>query len=121
MALIRAGKEDEGFVEARRGVKGLIAANAFNICWFVIYADACERNARYGEAEEYLQLIKLAQDQGEMWMAAEYHRINAKLALARNESKEAVDAEFDTALKIARKQKSALFEHRITRDLAEIG
>ena len=120
LSLIRRGEEDEGFAEARRGVRGLIEQNAFNSCWYVLYAEACQNAGRLDEAAEFLALVTPAQAQGERWMAAEFHRIQGRLLLARGEPAEAVRAEYQAALKTAQAQGAMLFVRRVEADMAAL-
>ncbi len=117
LALIHRGEEDEGFAEARRGVRGLIAQNAFNSCWYVLYAEACANCDRLDEAAEFLALVAPAQEQGELWMAAEFHRIKGRLIRAQGGPAKQARVEYETALKTAKAQGASLFTKRIEADL----
>lgn len=117
LSLIRRGDHEEGFSLARRGVKGLIASNAFNTCWYILYADACEKGGRYAEAAKYLAMVKPSQDQGDRWMAAEFHRIGGRLIWAQDGSANEAEASFQTALDIANEQGARLFVDRVKSDI----
>jgi hypothetical protein len=60
LALIRLGREDEGFVEARRGIKQVIASNAFMNGPFILYAEACQEAGRVAEGMEILEYARAA-------------------------------------------------------------
>jgi hypothetical protein len=81
------------------------------------YAEACERNGRVDEALEVLAAAEFRIGSGELWLAAEFHRLRARLNWARGGQSDAVKTDFDKALAIARKQEAGLFEHRARTDL----
>ena len=112
LALIREGRADEGFVAARRGIKGLIASNAFANVWYILYAEACEAAGRIAEATEILALALPPLEHGEVWFAAEFHRVRARVELARGDGVEAARRGFQTALDIAQEQGARLFLRR---------
>lgn len=119
LAKIHRGEVDEGFVEARRGVEALHAANAFMNGTFLLYAEACIEAGRAVEAEENLARALPAIEQGETWLSAEYHRLRGRLALARGDAAAARQA-IETALRIARTQGAKLFAERAERELAAL-
>jgi class 3 adenylate cyclase/tetratricopeptide (TPR) repeat protein len=117
---IRRGQTDEGFVEAKRGIKGLIAENAFLNGLFILYAEACEQAGRITEAMEMLDHAVPAMENGELWFAAEYRRIRARLLLARDRNADEGRKGLEIALRIAETQGAQLFAERIRRDLATL-
>jgi hypothetical protein len=121
LTLIRSGRTEEGFVEARRGVKGLIAANAFMNGWYILYAEACERAGRIAEGAETLARAAPPMEHGERWLAAEYHRVAGRIALAGADGAEKARLSFDTALQIAEAQGAQLFAERARNELAAVG
>lgn len=113
LGLIGAGRDEEGFATARRGIKGLIASNAFAYGWYILYAEACVGAGRLTEASDTLALALPPLEQGEAWLAADFHRIGARLALARGDSVESVRKMLETALDIAETQGARLFANRV--------
>jgi ATP/maltotriose-dependent transcriptional regulator MalT len=118
LADINRGDADSGFTVARRGIDALIAGNAYLLTtWCMLYAEACEHNGRLEEALELLALVERRIKAGELWLAAEFHRLRARLNWARGGESSAVKADFDQALAIARRQEAGLFERRARTDL----
>lgn len=113
LGLIGAGRNEAGFAAARSGIKGLIASNAFAYGWYILYAEACVAAGRLTEASDTLALALPPLEQGEAWLAADFHRISARLALARGESLESVSKMLETALDIAEAQGTRLFADRV--------
>jgi hypothetical protein len=118
LADIYRGEVEPGFIAARRGVDALIAGKAYLLtAWLMPYAEACERNGRVDEALEVLAAAELRIGSGELWLAAEFHRLRARLNWTRGGESDAVKTDFDKALAIARKQEAGLFERRTRTDL----
>jgi uncharacterized small protein (DUF1192 family) len=69
------------------------------------------------EALEILAVVELRIRAGELWLAAEFHRLRARLNWLQGSQSDAIKADFDKALAIARKQEAGLFEHRARTDL----
>jgi hypothetical protein len=112
------GEVVPGHILARRGVDALIAGNAYLLTtWLMLYAEACEGNGRIDEALEILAVVEVRIRSGELWLAAEFHRLRARLNWARGGESSAVKADFDQALAIARRQEAGLFERRARTDL----
>jgi class 3 adenylate cyclase/tetratricopeptide (TPR) repeat protein len=119
LALIRQGHVDEGFVEARRGVKALVAASAFMNGTFILYAEACLDSGRDSEAELILDRALPAIEHGENWLVAEYHRMRGRLAAQRRQEAEARTS-FETAIRVAESQGARLFAGRARHELASL-
>ena len=118
LAEINRGDVEAGFGVARGGIDALIAGNAYLLTtWCMLYAEACEHNGRFEEALELLLLVGQRIKAGERWLAAEFHRLRARLNAARGGKPSAVKADFDQALAVARKQEAGLFEFRARTDL----
>jgi tetratricopeptide (TPR) repeat protein len=118
LADINRGDVESGFTVARRGIDALIAGNAYLLTtWCMLYAEACEHDGRLEEALELLALVERRIRAGELWLAAEFHRLRARLNWARGGESSAVKADFDQALTIARRQEAGLFERRARTDL----
>ena len=117
LAKIHRGRAEEGFIEARRGIEALIAANAFMNGTFLLYAEACLDASRLSEAEVVLDRALPSIEHGETWLSAEYHRLRGRLGLLRGEPA-AARLGFETALLIARGQGAKLFVDRAERELA---
>jgi class 3 adenylate cyclase/tetratricopeptide (TPR) repeat protein len=118
LADIYRGEVEPGFVAARRGVDALIAGKAYLLtAWLMPYAEACERYGRVDEALEILTVAELRIGSGELWLAAEFHRLRARLNWARGGQSDAVKTDFDKALAIAGEQEAGLFERRTRTDL----
>jgi ATP/maltotriose-dependent transcriptional regulator MalT len=115
---IQRGDVEAGFSVARRGLSALIAGNAYLLTtWCMLYAEACERNGHLEEAREVLTVVEQRIKAGELWLAAEFHRLRARLNWARGDESRAVKADLDQALAIARKQEAGLLERRARTDL----
>jgi hypothetical protein len=69
------------------------------------------------EGVELLALVEPRIKAGELWLAAEFHRLRARLNWARGSDASAVKADLDQALAIARRQEAGLFERRARTDL----
>ena len=119
LAKIRCGRADAGFKRARRGIEGLIGANAFMNGTFLLYAEACLDAGRTAEAAENLARALPAIEHGEVWLSAEYHRLQGRVAEARDDDA-AARTSFETALRIARSQGARLFEERAEHALAAL-
>ncbi|HEX3523202.1 MAG TPA: adenylate/guanylate cyclase domain-containing protein [Stellaceae bacterium] len=118
LADIFRGEVVPGHILARRGVDALIAGNAYLLTtWLMPYAEACERNGWVDEALEILAVVEVRIRSGERWLAAEFHRLRARLNWARDGQSDAIKADFDQALAIARRQEAGLFERRARTDL----
>jgi hypothetical protein len=98
----------------------LIAENAFLNGLFILYAEACEQAGRIIEATEMLDHAVPAMENGELWFAAEYHRIHARLVLAHDRNIDDARKGLETALHIAQTQGARLFAERIRQDLAAL-
>ena len=118
LAMIRQGREEEGFTQARDGVTKLVASRAYVNAWFILYAEACEHAGRLSEAAKVLDHAKSSVERGELWFASEYHRLRARLTLASGDRARAAE-EFETALEIATAQGATLFADRARRGLEE--
>lgn len=118
VATARSGDPAAGFAEAREGIRDLVAANAFSICWFLIYADACEEFGHTDEAAETLDMVRPFQDRGERWMEAEFHRIEALILMRREGLTARADAAMKRALDVASRQGATLFLNRARADFS---
>ena len=109
LALIWRGEKEEGLVQARRGIKRLLDAHAFSNCWFILFAQACFENGRLDEAAEMLALVRPSLAQGDVRFAAEFHRVDAAVALAGGGSvAEARERLEDALASPGRKKRSCL-------------
>ncbi len=120
LGLIGTGRDEEGFATARRGIRGLIASHAFAYGWYILYAEACVGAGRLTEASDTLALALPPLEQGEAWLAADFHRVGARLSLARGESAESVCKMLEIALEIAETQGARLFADRVRDDLCAL-
>jgi energy-coupling factor transporter ATP-binding protein EcfA2 len=115
------GSEATGFALARRGIDALVAMNAYALSsWIVLFADACDSRGRIGEAADVLPTAEVRIGKGERWVAAEFHRLRAKLAMARGDAPEAVVQDLEEAVAIATRQGAALFQQRARRELQQL-
>jgi class 3 adenylate cyclase len=115
---IHRGAVDAGFLVARRGIDGLVAMNAYGLStWAIMYAEACEQDGRTDEAMAMLSVAETRIASGERWLAAEFHRLRARLAWARGGPPESIKADFEASLAIAAKQGAALLQARTRVDL----
>ena len=117
LALMRRGEKEEGLVRARRGIKRLLDAHAFSNCWFILFAQACFENGRLDEAAEMLALVRPSLAQGDVRFAAEFHRVDAAVTLARGGSVAQARERLEDALALAKSQEALLFVDRLRRDL----
>jgi hypothetical protein len=118
LAEIYRGTNAQGFTLARQGVDALIAMNAYALSsWIVLFADACDAHGRIEEAAAVLPVAEVRIEKGERWVAAEFHRLRAKLAAARGGRPGTINADFDEAMAIATKQGAGLLRERAERDL----
>jgi len=118
LAEIYRGSNAPGFMLARQGVDALIAMNAYALSsWIVLFADACDAHGRIEEAAALLPVAEVRIEKGERWVAAEFHRLRAKLAAARGGRPGTISADFDEAMAIASKQGAGLLRERAQRDL----
>ena len=120
LSQIRSGQVEAGFELARKGIRGLIESNAFSICWFLLYADACEKFGRLDEAARILTMVRPAQERGELWMVAEFHRIEALVAIGRGEAPDIAHQKMQMALEVAREQGADLFLQRAQADMPKL-
>jgi hypothetical protein len=117
LAEVYRGSNAAGFALARRGIDALIAMNAYGLSsWVVLFADACDVHARIEEAAVLLPVVQVRIEKGERWVAAEFHRLRAKLTAARGGRPESIAADFDEAMAIAARQGAALFHDRARHD-----
>jgi uncharacterized small protein (DUF1192 family) len=84
----------------------------------VLFAEACERHGRIGEALEMLAVAEARIAVGERWLEAEFYRLRARLKRARSEPAAAVTADIEAALAIATRQGAGLLGERVRADLA---
>jgi class 3 adenylate cyclase len=119
LALIRHGSIDEGFIEARRGMKQIIASNAFMNGPYILYAEACLEAGRTDEGRQSLEHAKLSIEGGQTWLEAEYHRVRARLDWMEDGAS-AARKSFETALRIAETQGARLFAARAAKGLADL-
>jgi tetratricopeptide (TPR) repeat protein len=117
LALMRRGEKEEGLVRARRGIKRLLDAHAFSNCWYILFAQACLENGRLDEAAEMLALVRPSLAQGDVRFAAEFHRVDAAVTLARGGSVAEARERLKDALALAESQEALLFVDRLRRDL----
>jgi class 3 adenylate cyclase len=119
LAEIHRGSNGPGFERARKGVDALIAMNAYALSsWIILYADACDSHGRIEEAAALLPVAQVRIEKGERWVAAEFHRLRAKLAIARGGRSATIAADLEEAAALARQQGAALLHERAEQDLA---
>jgi class 3 adenylate cyclase len=119
LAEIHRGSNGPGFERARKGVDALIAMNAYALSsWIILYADACDSHGRIEEAAALLPVAQVRIEKGERWVAAEFHRLRAKLAIARGGRSATIAADLEEAAALARQQGAALLRERAEQDLA---
>ena len=75
----------------------------------------CTRAHRGGGSA--LPVAEVRIEKGERWVAAEFHRLRAKLAAARGGRPGTINADLDEAMAIATKQGAGLLRERAERDL----
>ncbi|MBV8193839.1 MAG: AAA family ATPase [Alphaproteobacteria bacterium] len=119
LARIHRGSNADAFALARRGIDALVAMNAYALSsWIVLFADACDACGRIEEAAALLPVAELRIEKGERWVAAEFHRLRAKLGAARGSRTASIDGDFEEAMAIAERQGAALLVERARDDLA---
>ena len=118
LAEIYRGSNAAGFILARQGMDALIAMNAYALSsWIVLYADACDVHGKIEEAAALLPVAQVRIENGERWVAAEIHRLRAKLAMARGGRPASVVADLEEAVAISAQQGAALLQERAQREL----
>ncbi|MDD9910030.1 MAG: AAA family ATPase [Ahrensia sp.] len=114
---VQKGRPDEGFEQARLGVKKLREVNAFSNCWYIWLADACVDHGHLEEAASLLTYARPSLELGDMRFAPEFRRVRAKLARKRGMPDDRVARALNEAMEIARSRGLAIFEPRIQADL----
>jgi class 3 adenylate cyclase len=118
LAEIHRGAHEPGFARARKGIDALIAMNAYALSsWIILFADACDAHGRIEAAATVLPAAQARIDKGERWVAAEFHRLRAKLEIARGGPSANVTADLEQAAAVADHQGATLFRERARRDL----
>lgn len=116
----RNGDADAGLAIAGRGAQGLVAAKAWGSWWRLLHAEACLDAGRPAEAAASLAPVRAMLELGAAQFAAEYHRLQARLALGRGDAAAAA-AILDEARDTARRQGATLFLDRIEADADALG
>jgi hypothetical protein len=116
----REGDREAGLPLARRGIEELRAARAFGSWWYLLHAEACIDAASWDQAEEMLDLVRPIMELGDTRFGAEYHRLAALLAHARDGDAAAAGRELVAGLELADLQGSALLRGRLAADLAAL-
>lgn len=116
VSLARGGEVERGFALAREGIDGLVASNAFSICWFLVYADACEKFGHLTEAVDTLEMVRPFQERGERWMEAEFHRIAALVQIRRGGVSNGAVQSMTRSIETARRQGATLLLNRARAD-----
>jgi class 3 adenylate cyclase len=118
LAEIHRGSNGPGFTLARQGVDALIAMNAYALSsWIILFADACDSHGRMEEAAALLPVAEVRIEKGERWVSAEFHRLRAKLAIARGGRSTAVASDLEEAAAIASRQGASLLRERAQQEL----
>jgi predicted ATPase len=111
----REGALEQGLEAVRRGVDGLRARN-LNV-WLPVYllmhAEICCKAGRFDEALQLLdETMELMQLQDHPVCEAELHRLRACTEFSRGANVSVVEASFDRALDVARRQRTKFWELR---------
>jgi adenylate cyclase len=119
LAELRHGAPEAGFALARQGFDGLLQARSYLMTtWCLLYADACEQHGRVDELAEALAITEPRIRRGERWLEAEFLRLRARLGIVRGDSADAVAADFEAAVAVARRQGARFLEMRAAADQA---
>lgn len=113
LSAMHRGAVAEGRGTARRGIEALVAANAYGLdTWISLYVDGCDLCGCIGEGADLLPAWGARIERGERRIAADFHRLSARAAIAAGAGADAVAAAFDRAVSVAHEQGAVLLRDR---------
>jgi tetratricopeptide (TPR) repeat protein len=117
VAAIHRGAIDKGFRLAQHGIQRLMTAHEPSLtAWCVVFVGGCLKAHRIREGLANFAAISAEVENGERWIAAEFHRLRGLLRLQIGEGQGGLD-DLAEAKRIAIRQGSALLKSRADTDL----
>ncbi|MGG5821700.1 ATP-binding protein [Falsiroseomonas sp. HW251] len=118
--LCREGDSASGLPIARRGVEALVAARAFGSWWYLLHAEACLGAGALDEAAETLARVRPIMELGDVRFGGEYHRLAARLVLARGGDATEAGRELMAGLALADRQGATLLCQALSEEIAAL-
>lgn len=117
VAAIHRGAIDEGFRLAQHGIQRLMTAHEPSLtAWCVVFAGGCLKAHRIEEGLANFAAIAAEVENGERWIAAEFHRLRGLLRLDAGDGRGGL-GDLAEARRIAEQQGSILLKLRADTDL----
>jgi hypothetical protein len=117
VAAINRGAIDKGFRLARHGIQRLMTAREPSLtAWCVVFVGGCLKAHRIEEGLANFAAIAAEVENGERWIAAEFHRLRGLLRLQTGDGQGGL-ADLAEARTIAARQGSILLRLRADTDL----
>ncbi len=117
VAAIHRGAIDKGFRLARQGIERLMTAHEPSLtAWCIVFVGGCLKAHRIEEGLANFASIAAEVENGERWIAAEFHRLRGLLRLQIGDGKGGLD-DLAEARRIATRQGSILLKSRADADL----
>jgi len=117
VAAIHRGAIDKGFRLARQGIQRLMTAHEPSLtAWCVVFVGGCLKAHRIKEGLANFASIAAEVENGERWIAAEFHRLRGLLRLQIGDGQGGLD-DLGEARRIASRQGSTLLKLRADTDL----
>ncbi|HEY0725301.1 MAG TPA: hypothetical protein VGD41_15150, partial [Pyrinomonadaceae bacterium] len=113
---------EEGIAEIQEGLskERAIGALLFETYSLGLLADACIKNKRYTQALEFLQQVKLDEENTDHFYAAEIHRLLGETYLRSTQNLDRAQHYFSKGLEIAQKQRAKLLELRLCLSICDL-
>jgi class 3 adenylate cyclase/predicted ATPase len=113
---------EEGITEIQEGLskERAIGALLFETYSLGLLADACIKNKRYTQALEFLQQVKLDEENTDHFYAAEIHRLLGETYLRSTQNLDRAQHYFSKGLEIAQKQRAKLLELRLCLSICDL-
>ena len=117
VAAIHRGAIDKGFRQAESGIKRLMTAHEPSLtAWCVVFVGGCLKAHRIREGLANFAAIAAEVENGERWIAAEFHRLRGLLRLQIGDGQGGL-GDLAEARRIATRQGSVLLKSRADADL----
>jgi class 3 adenylate cyclase len=117
VAAIHRGAIDKGFRQARSGIQRLMTAHEPSLtAWCIVFVGGCLKAHRITEGLANFAAIAAEVENGERWIAAEFHRLRGLLRLQTGEGQGGLE-DLTEARRIATRQGSILLKSRADADL----
>lgn len=120
IALVRQGRNDEGFRQALAGMEQLDEARAFSNAWPIMLADTAVRYGRPDICKAMLARSQGVRHQGYMYLGAEFHRIRGRLHLLSDGNVTRAHEQFKLALELAKSQGARRFVHNAGQEIENL-